>query len=147
MAWSKCSYVVILASAILLAPASLYADDDDDDDDQKRSRHYRKKAGREADYSLYCHCPPPASAAVEPAPPPVSPASRKPLARSPDNFPKETPTERASAKERQVELLEKELAEEHQLLSKATEAQAHEDIELHRKNIAAIRRELGHLYR
>lgn len=147
MAWSKCSYVVILASAIFLAPASLYADNDDDDDDRKRSRHYRKKIDREADYTLYCHCPTPSSAAIEPAPTPVPPPSRKPVVRSPDNFPKETPTERASAKERQVELLEKELAEEHQLLSKATEAQAHEDIELHRKNIAAIRRELGNLYR
>ncbi len=146
MAWLKSSSIVILASAILLAPASLYAHDDDDDDDRKRTRHHKKKIGREVDYSLYCHCPSPASPAVEAAPT-MPPTVRKPVARGPDSFPKETSTERASAKERQVELLEKELAEEHALLSKATTAQAHEDIELHGKNIAAIRRELGNLYR
>lgn len=147
MTWFKSICIVILASATSLAPASLYAhDDDDDDDDRKRSRQYKKKIGREVDYSLYCRCPSPASTAVEPGPTMPAPV-RKPAARSPESFPKETPTERASARERQVELLEKELVEEHALLSKAATAQAHEDVELHRKNVAAIRRELGNLYR
>jgi len=77
----------------------------------------------------------------------ASQSPSKPLARSPEPFPKETPAERASARERQLELLEKELAEERRLLAKAAADGAREDMELHQKNIAAIRRELATLYR
>lgn len=144
MSWLRKGCMVILVGATLLAPVSLYAHDDDDDDgDRKRSRHYRSERGYEADHMLYCSCPAPSASAVEP---PMAPPA-KPSSRGPESFPRETPTEHASAKERQLELLEHELVEERRLLSKAMAANAAEDIRLHQKNIAALRRELANWYR
>ena len=99
--------------------------------------------------------------------PPPQPSTRAPV-QSPANFPKETAAERASARERQREILEKELATEQQLLAKARqELTAQEsvrsgdernyarvlerlqpykdDVDLHEKNIEALKRELGNL--
>lgn len=99
----------------------------------------------------------------------VAPAP-KPAARAPGNFPKETAAERASAKGRQREILEKELATEMQDLAKARQALAEQEavrsgdernyarvlerlqpykdrIETHEKNIEALKRELGNLNR
>lgn len=139
----KRTCIVILACTIALSPGALYADDDDDDD-RKGSRHHGKKVWPDADYILYCPCAAPSAPAVERAPAPMPPG--KSSARRPDHFPMETPTERASAKERQLDLLEKELEEERRLLARANAANAQDDIELHQKNIVAIRRELARLY-
>ena len=98
----------------------------------------------------------------------VAPAPPKPAAKapSPANFPKESAAERANAKGKQREILEKELASEQQLLAKAKkdlaeqEAQRSGDernyarvlerlqpykdtVETHEKNIEALRRELN----
>src|SRR5919201_598080 len=104
---------------------------------------------------------------VVPATKPPPPSTRAPV-QSPANFPKETAAERASARERQREILEKELATEQQLLSKArAELAAQEsvrtgeernyarvlerlqpykdNVDLHEKNIEALKRELGNL--
>ena len=98
-------------------------------------------------------------------PPPPLPKNG---ARSPSNFPKETAAERATAKGRQREILEKELASEQQLLATAREELAAQEqvrsgdernyarvlerlqpykdnVDLHEKNIEALRRELGNL--
>lgn len=95
----------------------------------------------------------------------VVPAPRKPAA-----FPKESPAQRESAKERQRDILEKELASEEQLLAQAQKAlQAQEavrsgdernyarvlerlqpfkdSVETHQKNIEALKRELANLSR
>jgi hypothetical protein len=89
---------------------------------------------------------------------------------SPRNFPKESPQARETAKERQRTILEKELATEQQLLEKAKQALAEQEsirtgdernyarvlerlqpfkdnVELHTKNIEALRRELANLNR
>jgi len=89
---------------------------------------------------------------------------------SPRSFPKESPQARATAKERQRGILEKELATEEQLLEKAKQALAEQEairtgdernyarvlerlqpyrdnVELHTKNIEALRRELANLNR
>jgi uncharacterized protein YkwD len=89
---------------------------------------------------------------------------------SPQGFPHESSATRASAKERQREILEKELAREQDALDKAQKAldeqeavrfgdehnyarvlarlQPYKDnVELHQKNIEALRRELNNLYR
>jgi hypothetical protein len=89
-----------------------------------------------------------------------------PSARS--NFPKESPQARASAKDRQREILEKELLAEQQLLAKAQKdlvdqesvrsgneqnyarvlerLQPYKDnVDLHQKNIEALKRELGNI--
>lgn len=102
---------------------------------------------------------------VAPPPPPAA----KP-ARSPASFPKESPTERASAKGRQREILEKELATEQQLLAKAKQSLAEQEavrtgeernfarvlerlqpykdsVETHEKNVEALKRELANLNR
>lgn len=94
--------------------------------------------------------------------------SRKPP--PPSAFPKESAADRADAKERQREILEKELATEEQLLARArAELAAQESvrfgdernfarvlerlqpykdsIQTHEKNIEALRRELANLYR
>jgi len=97
----------------------------------------------------------------------VVPAQKAPpSARS--NFPKESPQARASAKDRQREILEKELLAEQQLLAKAQKDLANQEairtgdernyakvlerlqpykdnIDLHQKNIEALRRELGNV--
>ena len=101
------------------------------------------------------------------APPPPPP---KQQARSPSSFPKESPAERANAKGRQREILEKELAAEEQDLAKARQALAEQEsvrsgdernyakvlerlqpikdrIETHEKNVEALKRELANLNR
>ena len=92
-----------------------------------------------------------------------------PPARS-ASFPKESPSQRASAKGRQREILEKELASEQQLLAKAQKDLADQEairtgdernyarvlerlqpykdsVETHQKNIEALQRELSNLSR
>jgi len=104
----------------------------------------------------------------------VAPAQKPPpqparSARQGD-FPKETPAERASARERQREILEKELATEQAGLAKAKQQLAEQEqirsgdernyarvlerlqpykdsIETHEKNIEALKRELANLFR
>jgi hypothetical protein len=98
-------------------------------------------------------------------PPPVA----KPT-RSPSSFPRESPSERASAKGRQREILEKELATEELDLAKAKQALAEQEavrtgeernyarvlerlqpfkdrVETHEKNVEALKRELANLNR
>jgi hypothetical protein len=88
----------------------------------------------------------------------------------PAAFPKESPTQRASAKGRQRDILEKELASEQELLAKAQKDLAAQEairtgdernyarvlerlqpykdsVETHQKNIEALRRELSNLGR
>lgn len=101
----------------------------------------------------------------------VVPAPRNSDARPvPRSFPKESSTDRASAKERQHEILQKELAREEGLLKKAQqdlEAQQavrygdernyarvlerlqpyKDNVELHQKNVEALKRELNNLYK
>ena len=95
---------------------------------------------------------------VVPAPPP------------PKVFPRESASQRANAKERQREILERELATEQQLLAKAQKDLADQEairtgdernyarvlerlqpykdsVETHQKNIEALKRELSNLYR
>src|SRR5437868_13269904 len=99
----------------------------------------------------------------------VAPASKAPAAGS-AGFPKETPAERSSARERRREILEKELATEQAALAKAQQSLAAQEsvrsgdernyarveerlqpfkdsVETHQKNIEALRRELSNLYR
>src|SRR3989441_7963386 len=101
----------------------------------------------------------------------VAPASKAPSRSArPGEFPKESATERASARERQREILEKELVTEQAALAKARQDLAAQEavrsgeernyarvqerlqpfkdsIETHEKNIEALRRELNNLYR
>jgi chromosome segregation ATPase len=93
-----------------------------------------------------------------------------PATKAPAGFPKESAAERSSARERQREILEKELATEETALAKAkqdlaaqeavrsgdernyarveTRLQPYKDsVETHEKNIEALRRELSNLYR
>ena len=110
---------------------------------------------------------------VAPAPPPPpkpAPGAGRSTARPPGEFPKESPAERSSARERQRDILEKELATEQAALAKAKQELATQEatrsgeernyarveerlqpykdsIETHEKNIEALRRELNNLYR
>jgi len=99
--------------------------------------------------------------------PAVKPVPRV-AARSSEGFPKESPSTRAAAKERQRDILEKELAEEQQKLAEARQELAEaenlrtsdartdsyskvqerlqksrDNVDLHQKNIEALRRELA----
>jgi uncharacterized protein YhaN len=99
----------------------------------------------------------------------VAPAA-KPSARAPTGFPRETAREGASARERQRDILQKELVAEEQALTKARQALADqeavrsgdernyarvqerlqpykESVETHQKNIEALKRELANLNR
>jgi len=107
---------------------------------------------------------------VAPAPKPTPPPPAPTRSARPSEFPKETPSERMSARERQRDILEKELASEQAALAKAKEElvaqesvrsgdernyarvlerlQPYKDsVETHEKNIEALRRELNNLYR
>jgi hypothetical protein len=107
---------------------------------------------------------------VAPIPAPAQPNAAKPAAKSPGNFPKESPEARASAKERQREILEKELSTEQGLLAQAKKELSQQEtqrsgeeknfarvlerlqpykdkVEVHEKNIQALRRELANLNR
>lgn len=98
----------------------------------------------------------------------VAPASKAPAGSA--AFPKESAAERSSARDRQREILEKELATEQTALAKAQQDLAAQEsvrsggernyarveerlqpykdsVETHQKNIEALRRELSNLYR
>jgi len=102
----------------------------------------------------------------------VVPGVQKPPAKSvsPPNFPKESSNDRATARERQRETLERELAQEQSLLAEAQRKLAEQEairtgdeknyarvlerlrpfrdtVEVHSKNIEALKRELANLYR
>jgi hypothetical protein len=102
--------------------------------------------------------------AQRPAPPPPR------VSRDAGGFPKETSSERASAKGRQRDILEQELATEEGLLSQAKQALSEQEsvrngdernyarvlerlqpfkdnVDLHQKNIEALKRELGNASR
>ncbi len=93
-----------------------------------------------------------------------------PATKAPSGFPKESASDRANARERQREILEKELATEQAALAKARQDLATQEsirtgdernyarveerlqpykdsVETHQKNIEALRRELSNLYR
>ena len=113
-------------------------------------------------------CPPPPHAPFGQLPDTPSQPQPAPqaYAKTPRAFPKESRQERAQAGQRQREILEKELATEQDLLELARrelgEQQARIDpeggdrsrlrpymdnVELHERNVAALRRELGHVGR
>jgi hypothetical protein len=98
----------------------------------------------------------------------VVPAQKQPPSGAPSSFPRETPQARASAKERQRDILEKELASEQQLLDQARKELNEQEstreggernyarvlerlqpfkdsVELHQKNIEALKRELSNI--
>src|SRR5882762_7750457 len=98
------------------------------------------------------------------------PVQRPSASNARSGFPRESASDRANAKERQREILEKELATEQQLLGKAQQdlteqesvrsgdernyaralerLQPYKDsLEVHQKNVEALRRELGNLNR
>ena len=102
----------------------------------------------------------------------VVPSAGKPAAKapSPSTFPKESTNDRATARERQRQTLERELAQEQALLEEANRKLAEQEairsgdeknyakvierlrpyrdaVEVHAKNIEALKRELGNLYR
>jgi hypothetical protein len=99
----------------------------------------------------------------------VVPAT-KPVQKSPQNFPKESASDRLAAKDKQRQTLERELSQEETLLGDAKRKLAEQEavrsgdernyakvlerlqpykdaIEVHSKNIEALRRELANLYR
>jgi septal ring factor EnvC (AmiA/AmiB activator) len=98
----------------------------------------------------------------------VVPAQKQPPSAAPSSFPRETPQARASAKERQRDILEKELASEQQLLAQARKELSDQEstrggdernyarvlerlqpfkdsVDLHQKNIDALKRELSNI--
>jgi hypothetical protein len=100
----------------------------------------------------------------------ATPPAPKPSAKSPASFPKESAEARSSARERQRDILEKELATEQGLLAEAKKKLAEQesqrsgeeknyakvlerlqpfrdDVEVHEKNVQALRRELSNLNR
>lgn len=100
----------------------------------------------------------------------VVPAQKAPAKASPQNFPKESANDRLSARDKQRQTLERELSQEEGLLSEAKRKLAEQEsvrsgdernyarvlerlqpfkdaVEVHNKNIDALKRELANLYR
>ncbi|HTQ77517.1 MAG TPA: DUF4124 domain-containing protein [Burkholderiales bacterium] len=101
---------------------------------------------------------------------PAPAAAEKPKARSPANFPKESFAERSAARDKQRETLERELQQEQSMLADARGKLAEQEavrsgdeknyarvlerlrpykdaVEVHEKNIEALKRELANLAR
>jgi hypothetical protein len=101
---------------------------------------------------------------------PPPPPAAKPAAKAQGTFPRDSGSQRASVRDRQREILEKELATEQQLLATAQKQLAQQEavrsgdernyaktlerlqpfrdsVETHQKNIEALRRELANLNR
>ena len=99
--------------------------------------------------------------------PGTKPSAKSP---SPSNFPKETVSDRLASKEKQRQTLERELAQEQELVAEAQRKLAEQEsirggdernyakvlerlqpyrdaVEVHTKNVEALRRELANLYR
>ncbi len=100
----------------------------------------------------------------------VSSAAPAAKAKSPANFPRETASERVAAKTRQRETLERELSQEESMLADSRKKLAEQEairtgdeknyqrvldrlkpyqdtVEVHQKNVEALRREIGNLSR
>jgi hypothetical protein len=125
-----------------------YADDDDEDEDDdrddwkgRRDHPKEKKRKHGSKHGYYRNERPPV---VIYAPPPDSP---KPRVNPGQSFPRESAAERAAAKERQREILEKELAAEQQLLADAKRRLDDQTARNHQRNTEALRRELRNLER
>ena len=96
--------------------------------------------------------------------------AQKPAAKSPAGFPKESPTDRAAAKSKQRDTLERELTQEESMLAEARRKLAEQEavrsgdeknyarvldrlrpyqdaVEVHQKNVDALKRELNNLSR
>lgn len=142
--------LALLTSTALFGATTAFADDDDDDD-RKKDRHHRhgKHSRNEVHFHHHHHYHYlPSGALIErPGPPPLAHRDPVPAPSAKPGFPRESDSDRASAKGRQREILQKELAIEEQLLATARVAGASEAIELHGRNIAALRRELNNLER
>ena len=148
----KSFVVAMLAATALVATPSAFAqlmkahhyyvDDDDDDDDRDKweDRRERKKGQKDKDAGSYRYERPPV---VIYAPPTIA----KPKAGSSRGFPRESAADHATAKERQRDLLEKELAAEQQLLADARGRLDQESAQHHGRNVEALRRELRNLQR
>lgn len=158
--------IAVLAGSALLAAAPVLAHGDDDDWEEHRRHQHKKKPKRELRHHQYYYQPPvviyrnapPASPVYRDSP---APSAETPAGKADPRFPTESVTERSLARERQREILEKELATEQQLLAEAkkqlTEQEAarpgderayarlqpyKDSVELHARNIEALRREM-----
>lgn len=151
--------VAMLAALGLVATPSAFAelikvhhyyvggDDDDDeaDDDryewkERRDRRKGKKDKDARDDDRYYRHERPASIYMAPE----TPKPRTELKRS---FPRESAADLSAAKQRQRDILEKELAAEQQLLAEAKGRHDDENIRHHERNIEALRRELRNVER
>lgn len=132
--------MALLAGAALLASAPVFAHDDEDEDDDDWKEHRREHHR----YRYYERPPIVIYRDRSPARPP------EPTPKRPENFPKESPADRAAAKERQRGILEKELAAEQALLDDARKEPGDgtkDSVEGHQRNIEALKRELRNLNR
>lgn len=145
----------VIAAAIVLTSTPAWTGDDDDDHDREKQRHRRhgKHAAREVHHHHHYYFLPPGTVigryGARPTPTLPDRALTAPESGpgSPGGFPKESLAERASAKERQRDILEKELAVEEELLAQARRRSLPDNAELHERNIAALRRELDQVNR
>lgn len=171
--WLNLLWTVTLGAAAMLAGNFASAHEGDGWEERWEREHEKKGKGKsrrkhhDDGHYVFYYVP------RQPVAPASVPECARPLPQAPqasakkaDAFPKESRRERALAGERQREILEKELATEQGLLELARrelgdqraridrdagDASAlgpyRENVELHERNVAALRRELGHLKR
>lgn len=184
--WRSSSWTALVCVTTLLAGGPAVAGHDDDWKERyyyghKKKGKEKRKLKHEPGYYVYYiprdlqaramfDCPPPGLPpfAHREVRPPLPQAAPRAYGKSPDAFPKESQRERALARQRQRDILEKELATEQGLLALArrelAEEQGHpaqkggepsferlrpymDNVELHEKNVAALRSELAVLNR
>lgn len=164
---------------VMAAPVLSHEEDDEDEDDWREYRrdYDRKKRKHRDRYFPHFHYErPPMVIYREPPGLPrryrdrsATPPTKEPALKGPEGFPKESPADRAAARERQRDILEKEFAAEQTLLAQAKKelaersarlgvnrpnGEASEDlqtykdsVETHERNIEALKRELKNLDR
>lgn len=171
--------VIAGVALVMAAPVLSHEEDDEDEDDWREwRRDYERKKRKHRDrYLPHFHCERP-PIVIYRDPPGLAPRYRdrsamppakEPSVKSPEGFPKESPADRAVARERQRHVLEKEFAAEQALLAQAKkeltersarlgangpngealeELQTYKDsVETHERNIEALKRELKNLDR
>lgn len=155
----KLFMAVIAGVALVMAPPVLAHEEDEEDDWREYRRDYERKKRRHRDrYVPHFHYerPPIVIYRDPPGLPPryrdrsAMPPAKEPSVKSPKGFPKESPADRAAAKERQRDILQKELAAEQALLDSARRELAEpskDSVEAHERNIEALKRELSNLNR
>lgn len=168
----KKMWIAVLTGALIVAAPLAFADDHDEDRKERHHSHHKKKRAKNEVHHHHHYYYISRDGAIDgplvihrdtPVPPdlhadrPAPHALDRPIAKSGPAFPRESTAERSLARERQRSILERELVAEQELLDRARRTLAdsssnqerlqpsRDEVELHERNVATLRRELNNV--